>query len=81
MVNLINDRDAGRINGDRALIIGKKHKVSLADEDFGVNVFFYQFVAHRRSAVNAAVVILVAFGKNEKKSFSHRNCPFAFRTE
>jgi len=58
-----------------------KQKVALAEKDFGVDGFFYQFVAHRRSAVNAAVIILVAFGKNQKKFFSHRNCPFAFRTE
>jgi hypothetical protein len=58
-----------------------KEKLALAEKDFGIGVFFYQFIAHRRSAVNAAVIIFVAFGENQKKSFSYRNCPFAFRTE
>jgi hypothetical protein len=70
--------DKQKVNPQEA---DKEKVVALAQKDFGALVFFYQFVANRCSAVNAAVIVFVAFGKDQQESFADGHCTPAFRAE
>ena len=59
----------------------KEKVVALAQKDFGAVVFFYHFIADRRSAVDATVIVFVAFGKDQQKPFADGHCTPAFRAE